>query len=160
MAALPGIGASIRISATARFSLISSERLRILLTFTPCSGWSSYRVTVGPQLTFVIWTLTPKLSNVVFNFMAVWRRCSSVLLFLFFCPRTRMSSGGKTYSGFCSSAASISSAVSIFSISLGPSDLFAAALAAARSLALSEGVSRTTGFTSAVPPADASVSSI
>ena len=35
IAALPGIGASIRISVAARFSLISSARPRILLTFTP-----------------------------------------------------------------------------------------------------------------------------
>ena len=32
------IGASKRMSGTARFSLISSARLRILLTFTPISG--------------------------------------------------------------------------------------------------------------------------
>ena len=35
IAALPGIGASIRMSVAARFSLISSARPRILLTFTP-----------------------------------------------------------------------------------------------------------------------------
>ncbi len=52
-AAFPGIGASIRISAAARFNLISSARPTILLTFTPCSGCSSYRVTDGPQLAFV-----------------------------------------------------------------------------------------------------------
>ena len=38
MAAFPGIGASIRISAAARFNLISSESPTILLTFTPISG--------------------------------------------------------------------------------------------------------------------------
>ena len=37
-AAFPGIGASIRISAAARFSLISSASPTILLTFTPISG--------------------------------------------------------------------------------------------------------------------------
>ena len=37
-AALPGIGASILRSATARFSLISSASPTIRLTFTPCSG--------------------------------------------------------------------------------------------------------------------------
>ncbi len=37
-AAFPGIGASIRISAAARFSLISSARFTILLTLTPISG--------------------------------------------------------------------------------------------------------------------------
>ena len=49
-AALPGIGASILISAAARLSFISSARLTILLTLTPCSGWISYLVTDGPQL--------------------------------------------------------------------------------------------------------------
>ena len=48
MAALPGIGASIRISVAARFNLISSARPTILDTFTPCSGCNSYRVTLGP----------------------------------------------------------------------------------------------------------------
>ena len=52
-AAFPGIGASILRSATARFSLISSASPTILLTFTPCSGCSSYRVTDGPQLALV-----------------------------------------------------------------------------------------------------------
>ena len=37
-AALPGMGASIRISGVARFSLISSARPTILLTLTPISG--------------------------------------------------------------------------------------------------------------------------
>ena len=37
-AAFPGIGASIRISAAARFNLISSASPTILLTFTPISG--------------------------------------------------------------------------------------------------------------------------
>ena len=63
-AAFPGIGASIRMSDAARLSLISSARRVILFTLTPCSGTSSYRVTLGPQLTSPIFTLTPKLSNV------------------------------------------------------------------------------------------------
>ena len=37
-AALPGMGASIRMSGVARFSLISSARPTILLTLTPISG--------------------------------------------------------------------------------------------------------------------------
>ena len=49
-AGLPGIGASIRISAAAKFSLISSAKFVIFDTFTPCSGCNSYRVTDGPQL--------------------------------------------------------------------------------------------------------------
>ena len=40
-AAFPGIGASIRISAAARFSLMSSASPTILLTFTPISGCNS-----------------------------------------------------------------------------------------------------------------------
>ena len=67
-AALPGIGASIRISGAARFSLISSESPTILLTFTPISGCSSYLVTVGPQLTFVTLAFTPKLYRISCNF--------------------------------------------------------------------------------------------
>ena len=50
IAAFPGIGASILISAAARLSLISSARLSILLTLTPCSGCISNLVTAGPQL--------------------------------------------------------------------------------------------------------------
>ncbi len=41
IAAFPGMGASIRISIAARFSLISSVSPTILDTFTPCSGCSS-----------------------------------------------------------------------------------------------------------------------
>ena len=60
MADLPGIGASILISAAARLSFISSASETILLTFTPNSGFNSYLVTAGPQLISVISTLTPK----------------------------------------------------------------------------------------------------
>ena len=74
MAALPGIGASIRISAAARFILISSDKFTILLTFTPISGWNSYLVTAGPQLIAVIVILIPKFFRVSFNFAAVWFR--------------------------------------------------------------------------------------
>ena len=76
-AAFPGIGASILTSAAARFSLISSASPTILLTFTPCSGCSSYRVTVGPQLTFVTVTLTPKLWSVSWSFFAVFLKWAS-----------------------------------------------------------------------------------
>ncbi len=37
-AALPGMGASMRTPVAARFSAKSSERLVILLTFTPAAG--------------------------------------------------------------------------------------------------------------------------
>ena len=63
IAAFPGIGASIRISDAARLSWMSSCSDRILLTFTPISGVSSKRVTLGPQVTFVIFTFTPKVWN-------------------------------------------------------------------------------------------------
>ena len=69
IAALPGIGASILMSA--RLSLISSDKETILLTLTPCSGCNSYLVTVGPQLISVIVTLTPKVSSVSCNLCAV-----------------------------------------------------------------------------------------
>ena len=72
-AAFPGIGASIRISAAARFNLISSASPTILLTFTPISGWISYRVTAGPQLMFVTVTLTPNVFNVCCSLFAVSR---------------------------------------------------------------------------------------
>ena len=56
MADLPGIGASILISAAARLNLISSAKDTILLTLTPSSGFNSYLVTDGPQLISVIST--------------------------------------------------------------------------------------------------------
>ena len=71
MADLPGIGASILISAAARLNLISSAKDTILLTLTPSSGFNSYLVTDGPQLISVISTLTPKFCNVCFNVIAV-----------------------------------------------------------------------------------------
>ena len=49
-AGLLGMGASMRTPAVARFKAISSARPVILEIFTPASGWSSYRVTVGPRL--------------------------------------------------------------------------------------------------------------
>ena len=104
-AAFPGIGASIRISAAARFNLISSASPTILLTLTPCSGCNSYRVTVGPQLTLVMVTFTPKLCRVVCNFMAVSRRWSSESPDAFRSPRFRKSTDGKTYSFFTGSLA-------------------------------------------------------
>ena len=63
-AAFPGIGASIRTLVAAILNLISSAKFVILLTRTPCSGKSSYLVTVGPQITAPIFTLTLKLFNV------------------------------------------------------------------------------------------------
>ena len=96
-AALPGIGASIRISVAARFSLISSARPTILLTFTPCSGCNSYLVTAGPWLISVIVTRTPKVASVCCNLAAV--SFSSLLESPLFFPFPFASSvmGGKRY---------------------------------------------------------------
>ena len=63
-AGLPGMGASIRTPAVARFRAISSDRLVIRLTLMPAWGCSSYRVTEGPRQISRIWVLTPKLSSV------------------------------------------------------------------------------------------------
>ena len=93
IADLPGIGASIRISAAARFNLISSARFTILLTFTPCSGCNSNCVTDGPQLILVIVTWTPKSSNVFCSFCAVWRSSSLLFPAVFF-PFSNKDTGG------------------------------------------------------------------
>ena len=103
-AAFPGIGASIRISAAARLSLISSVSPTILLTFTPISGWISYLVTAGPQLMLVTVTLTPKFFKVCCSLSAVSRNWCSVLADFFPSPFFNRSMDGKTYalSGLCS----------------------------------------------------------
>ena len=76
-AGLPGIGASILMSAAARLSLISSDSAVILDTLTPCSGIISYLVTAGPQLTLVTFTFTPKLFKVSWSSFAVLFNSSS-----------------------------------------------------------------------------------
>ena len=63
-ASFPGIGASIRTPAAARWRAMSSERFAIERTLTPISGCSSYLVTVGPQHIFMILVLTPKFARV------------------------------------------------------------------------------------------------
>ena len=63
-AGLPGMGASIRTSATARFRAISSASEVMRLIFTPARGCSSYRVTDGPRLISIIRVCTPKLDSV------------------------------------------------------------------------------------------------
>ena len=100
IAAFPGIGASIRISAAARLSFISSDSDTILLTLTPCSGCSSYLVTAGPQLISVIVTLTPKFCNVCCSRIAVslFSRDCPALSVPF--PLLSRLTGGKTYSCF------------------------------------------------------------
>ena len=82
-AAFPGIGASIRISAAARFSLISSARPTILLTLTPISGCNSYLVTDGPLQVPIHFVWTPKLRNastMVFAFVSSSLSMSSCAL--------------------------------------------------------------------------------
>ena len=104
---LPGMGASIRISAAARLSLISSVSPTILLTFTPCSGKSSYRVTAGPQLIFVTVTPTPKLWRVCCSLMAVALYSSPEKEPAFLAPFLSRLVGGNTYSFFTASSFSL-----------------------------------------------------
>ena len=63
-AAFPGMGASMRTPVAARFRARSSERLVILLIFTPAAGCISYRVTAGPRQMSRILVCTPKLFRV------------------------------------------------------------------------------------------------
>ena len=64
-AGLPGMGASMRTPAVARFRAMSSARLVMRLTLIPAWGCSSYRVTDGPRQMSSIVVLTPKLSSVL-----------------------------------------------------------------------------------------------
>ncbi len=59
VAILSGMGAT-RTAAAPRESAMSSERLVILLSLTPCSSAISYRVTEGPRVTSVMRASTPK----------------------------------------------------------------------------------------------------
>ncbi len=100
-AAFPGIGASIRIPDAAKFNAISSAKFTILLTFTPWLGESSYLVTVGPLLICITFASTPKLFNVVSNFLALWSISDfdSLLCIAWFL--LNKSIGGNTYCGIC-----------------------------------------------------------
>ncbi len=117
-AAFPGMGASIRISAAARFNLISSARFTILLTFTPISGCISYRVTLGPQLTSVMVTLTPKFFRVCCNFRAVSCKCLRESPWLPV-PFFSREAGGNTYSGFGGAGGAGTVALTGGTVSLG-----------------------------------------
>ena len=70
-AGLPGMGASMRTSATARFRAISSASEVMRLIFTPAMGWTSYRVTEGPREISSTRVRTPKLSSVSTSFWAL-----------------------------------------------------------------------------------------
>ena len=107
IADLPGIGASILMSAAARLSLISSASETILLTLTPSSGFNSYLVTAGPQLISVISTLTPKFWSVCLSVIAVFLFSRSRLAdddFVFLLSRL---TGGNLYSLTCLAASGI-----------------------------------------------------
>ena len=102
IADLPGIGASILMSAAAR---LASET--ILLTLTPSSGFNSYLVTAGPQLISVISTLTPKFWSVCLSVIAVFLFSRSRLAdddFVFLLSRL---TGGNLYSLTCLAASGI-----------------------------------------------------
>ena len=64
IAALPGIGASMRTPGAASFNAMSSARLTTELTFTPGAGSSSNLVTEGPRVTATTEALTLKSDKV------------------------------------------------------------------------------------------------
>ena len=105
MALFPGMGASILILSAARASFISSVRLTIFETFTPASGSISYLVTVGPTLTSVMVTFTPKLASVSFSLLEICI-CSSFAFPVAFVPFFSMVTGGIRYSSTLSSLSS------------------------------------------------------
>ena len=126
MADFPGIGASKRISGTARFNLISSASPRILLTFTPISGWISYCVTVGPQTTLVTRAFTPKFVSVIWSFADISCKCCLESPVWFGSPFCKRETSGNTYARACSSPAcsAISSRTSATSCSTCSADCF------------------------------------
>ena len=140
-AAFPGIGASIRMSAAARLSLISSASPTILLTFTPISGWISYLVTAGPQLILVTVTLTPNVFSVCCSLLAVSRSWLSVLADFFPDPALSRSTGGKTYffSG-CAAAGAISCTTSAISFWISSSEVRALRLVCSATVGTSSDV--------------------
>ena len=73
-AALPGIGASIRMLLALMLSAISSESLVMLATFTPVAGCTSYLVTEAPCVTLMTLASTPKFLSVLSRSSA--RSCS------------------------------------------------------------------------------------
>ena len=64
MAALPGIGASIRTPEAASFKAISSARLTTELTLTPGAGSNSNLVIYGPLVTATTLAFTLKSAKV------------------------------------------------------------------------------------------------
>ena len=112
---LPGTGASMRMSAAARESLMSSARPTIRLTLTPWAGSSSYRVTTGPQDMLFTVTSTPKLRSVCCSFIAVCRYSSWEPASGFTLPFSSRSTGGYRYSGIASAAADDASAAAFTS---------------------------------------------
>ena len=74
---LSGMGA-MRTAGAPRARAMSSARLVILLSFTPCSSSSSYRVTEGPRVTFTSLASTPKERMV--SLRRIWLALSSCKL--------------------------------------------------------------------------------
>ena len=77
IAALPGIGASIRTPGAASFKAISSARFTTELTLTPGAGSSSNRVTDGPRVTATTLARTLKSASVCSKMPHWWRMPSS-----------------------------------------------------------------------------------
>ena len=96
-AGLPGMGASMRTSATARFRAISSASEVMRLILTPAMGCTSYRVTEGPREISSTRVRTPKLSSVSTSFWALAFSSSCAPGSVSSCDFSNSSMGGYWY---------------------------------------------------------------
>ena len=83
IAALPGIGAMIRMLCARKARARSSARFVILLIFTPGAGSSSYMVMTGPGLTSTTLPSTPKSASFTSKIRALAMRLSRFILVSF-----------------------------------------------------------------------------
>ena len=96
MEIFPGT-AAIRTPEAPKLRAISSAQPVSLLRRTPLSSSTSYRVTLGPRVTLMIWASMWKLSNVSFNRLE-FSRISSVPSALLPAGGFKRLMGGKQYS--------------------------------------------------------------
>jgi len=113
MAALPGIGASMRTPEAASLSAISSAKFTTELTLTPGAGSSSNLVTEGPRVTATTLARTRKSSSVCSKIAHCSLISSSVCLSLETYGGLSNSKGGNKYV-----LASAAGRVSVFTFSL------------------------------------------
>ena len=97
-AGLPGMGASIRTSATARFRAISSASEVMRLILTPAMGCTSYRVTEGPREISSTRVRTPKAFQRVHQLLGVGLQLLLAPGSLSSCDFSNSSMGGYWYS--------------------------------------------------------------